>query len=193
MQPSPLRLPLLRNSVHGPEIHHIQRAQRDDLRHSSACGGFEPVRTRGENPAYELVRELGGREVEDPIEESRGYETLHRASPCARCMEHVRRAVVRREERSCTRHRGGRHPEHRDRDPLALIPPPRRLRLRLHPGRGRGRVRLTHSLLVRPRHARDRARRVLEDRAEDVVQARDVHDAVHDRDVRVLDEGTDVS
>ena len=85
------------------------------------------------------------------------------------------------------RHRGRSHPEHGDRDPFAPIPP----RQNLH---SRAVCRpLAYACVIRARHARDRASRVLEDRAENVVEPCDVRDAIHERDVRVLDERAHVA
>ena len=175
--------PPLRHARARPEVDHVERAERHDLREARARGGLEARGARAEDPADELVRELGGREVEHAVEEAGGGEPLERTPAGAGRVEDVGRARVAGEQRARVRHRGGGDAEHRDRNALGA-----RSRWDWEDGLGP-----SESRLVCTCHARDRAGGVFEDGAQDVVEPRDVDDGIHDRDVRVAHEGPDVA
>ena len=63
--------------VHWAEVHHVERAERDNLGESERAGSFEAVGAGREHTADQLVRQLG-RYVEDAREEAAPGERLHR-------------------------------------------------------------------------------------------------------------------
>ena len=69
---------LRRHRLARAEVDHVERAERDDLRHARRARGLEPVGPRREHAADELVGELGRRRVEHAREEAVLRERLHR-------------------------------------------------------------------------------------------------------------------
>ena len=63
-------LELGRHRLARAEVDHVERAERDDLRHARRAGRLEPVGPGREHAADELVGELGRRHVEHAGEEA---------------------------------------------------------------------------------------------------------------------------
>ena len=166
----------LRHILARPEVDHVEGSEGDDLGNPRGAGSGQAIRARGEDPADELVGELGGRQVEDSREPAVGGELLQRPSSGAGGVED--QGLVPEAVEDFARLVDGRRrqPEHRQRDdrlglPAALRPPP--LVLLGHAGRcGRG---------------------VAEDLAGHAVDSRHVHHRVHHRDVGLPDVGRDVA
>ena len=72
-------LELRRDRLARPEVDHVERAQRDDLRDARAPRRREAIGPRAEDAADELVAQLGRRRVEHAGEEAARDQRLHRA------------------------------------------------------------------------------------------------------------------
>ncbi len=132
------RLELRRHGLARAEVHHVERAERHDLRHARCARRLQPVGACGEHAADELVRELRRRRVEHAGEEPVAHERLERLSACARRVEHEHLVAELLETLARARHARRRDAEHR-RSRRAASPrasaPSRRPSRRSHPRR----------------------------------------------------------
>ena len=160
---------LLGHGVARAEVDHVQRTERDDLRHAAPAGGLEPVRSGGQHAADQVVGQLRRRQVEDAGDQPGLDQALHRPAAGAGRVEdeHLVAAALQLLPRRGDRRRGDA--EHGGRDDAA--------RLR------RGRP------AARGDHARHRGGRVGEDPRGDRVQSGDVGDRRHQRHVADVDVG----
>ena len=149
----------LGHGLDGAEVHHVERADRHDLRNPRPSCRPESIRPGAEHATYDLVAPLGGRHVHDAGDIAVVDQPLHGATASARRVEdeHVEpgalQALAHGGHGRCghTEHRGG------EEGSIACC--------------GFGRVPTALG-----NHARNRARRVAEDSARQRIQARDVDD-----------------
>ena len=141
-------------------------ARHDHLRKAERAGHGEPLRAARAEAVEHLVADLAHRVVEDGADDALAHHQLHRAPAGADGVEHERLVAARGEETLGVQRAPREDPEVRDADErlVALAPLPRELHLHL-------------------RHAVRRAGRVREHLPHERVQAEDVADREHHRDV----------
>ena len=159
-----------RHGLRRPEVDHVERAHRPDVRNLRAGNGAEAILAGAHHAAADEVGDLGRRRIDHPGDEAAVDQLFHR--PAARAGGVKDEAVVVVfQHRHGLRYAWRRHAEHGEAD--------RRLAI----GFGRD----------LPRHAGDGVGRIGENRAADPVQPGDVGDRIHHGDVADADEGADIA
>ena len=77
----------LGHGLDGAEVHHVERADRHDLRNPRPSCRPEPIRPGAEHATYDLVAPLGGRHVHDAADIAVVDQSLHGATASARRVE----------------------------------------------------------------------------------------------------------
>ena len=77
-----------RHRVHGPEVHHVECAAGADIGHPRARDGIHALRTRRQHATDDLVRDLGGGDVDHRREELRLHQLFHRLAAGPGGVEH---------------------------------------------------------------------------------------------------------
>ncbi len=116
----PVAIPL-RNRLHRPEVHHVERSERDDLRDAAPSRRLEPIGHGDEHAARDEVAELGRRDVERAGDEPGLDQLLHRAATRTGLMEDEDLVAELLEPLPCGRDRCRRDAEHRGRDQWLLL------------------------------------------------------------------------
>ena len=155
------------------DIHHVERADGHDLRDAALARRSQSVGPRREEPADELVRQLGRREVEDTHEHPARGRCFESTATAPRRMDDDDFVAVLLQPRSRAFDARCRDAEHARRDDRSI-----------------DRIDGQHA---RSNHAGESLRRAREHRATDAVQPRDVRDGVHDQDVARSDEVRDLA
>ncbi|GCC42075.1 hypothetical protein chiPu_0026433, partial [Chiloscyllium punctatum] len=168
----------LRDGVRRAEVHHVQRADRADIRHAAADDGAETVLGGREHAAHQEVADLGRGEVDHAGELAGLDQLLHRAAADAGGVEHETLEILAQVGRDLLHRRRG-DAEHGDADR----------------GQAGARLALLAGLVVEPclDHADQRMGAVAEHGARDRVEALHVGDRVHHGDVGGPDIGADVA
>ena len=94
------------------EVHHVERAEGDDLRHSHRTRRLQAMRPGREDAADELVRELRRGGVEHAGEVAGACQRLHRLAAGAGRVEHEHLVAELLEALARGRHAGRRDAEH---------------------------------------------------------------------------------
>ena len=161
----------LRHGLHGPEIDHIERADRPDIGRAAAGDRSEAVFSRAQDAIAQEIANLGCRHVDKPVELTAVEQLLHSAAAGSRRMKH-HAIVAAFQSLDGLRHARRRDAEHCEAD-RGLVAAWRRL--------------------GRARHSCDRISGIAEDDAAYTIEAGKIGDRGHHRDVGHVDVGSDVS
>ncbi len=163
VQLSPAKL--LGNALDRAEIDHVERTDGKHIRNLRLENRIETRRTARQHAPHNLIRDLGGRDVEHPLDQPGLDQLFHCLAARPRGVEHQAVEPPRLERFTHRRDTRSRHAEHRHSErPLA--------------------VRLGRRVAD---HARDRGRRVAKHPPRHRIEPGNVDDRVHQRDVARAD------